>query len=330
MFSGMVAVAKFILFASVISVTIVSIFLYKGAYMHRVEEGRIFILKPNTSASKLGIQLEKSGLIINRHVFYAMYNLHRVLGDINLQAGEYAFTPGMRMVDILNSIAQGKVVKHMLRIQEGFSMWQILKILEQAPSLKAIKPSMIQKFSEGSVLPDTYSYMHGADMVNILERMRNAQNDFMNAVWPKRDTRIDKLLLNKNEVLILASIVEKETSIKSEKALIAGVYLNRLSKGMPLQADPTTIYGLTYGKNLGRKLLRSDLKHQSPYNTYVKRGLPPTPICNPSKDSILAVLQPVWTSHLFFVADGTGGHIFSNTFDGHKVNIAKIKYSEKY
>ena len=328
MFSGALAAAKLMVFAVVISITIASIFLYKGAYMHRVEDGRVFILKPKTSATQIGIQLEKSGLIMSRHAFYALYHLHKVWSDITLQAGEYAFTPGMRLIDILNSIIQGKVVKHMVRVQEGFSMWQTLKVLEQSPSLMYIKPSVLKSFGEGSILPDTYSYIHGTDMVSILERMRNAQTTFMNAVWPKRDSRIDHLLYNKEQVLILASIVEKETSIKSEKAVIAGVYLNRLRKGMPLQADPTTIYGLTAGKSLGRKLLRSDLKHQSSYNTYVNQGLPPTPICNPGKDSILAVLQPTWTSYLFFVADGSGGHRFSNTFDGHKANIVKLKDGE--
>jgi UPF0755 protein len=181
---------------------------------------------------------------------------------------------------------------------------------------------------EGSLLPETYHYMKTDTRQNVIEQMQAAMKKAQDDLWP---TRVPDLpVVNMSEVMVLASIVEKETGVPDERRKVAGVFINRLKRGMPLQSDPTAIYALTKGEikddgmgPLGRRLLRKDLEIDSPYNTYKYPGLPPGPICNPGRESIAAVLNPETHNYVYFVADGTGGHVFAETLAEHESNVAK-------
>lgn len=231
-----------------------------------------------------------------------------------LQPGEYFIPQGTSSKETLHKIIKGDRVIHKITIPEGFTNFQISQLLDGEQVLKGdAKPTDV----EGSYMPDTYHYYYDTQRSVILNKMFNAMSNFTNPLIPE-----DK----KNEVMILASIVEKEAKIPSERPIIASVYLNRIAQKMPLQADPTVIYALKKGKtDFSHILSRDDLKFDSPYNTYVYAGLPPTPICNPGKESIKAVLNPAKTDYLYFVADGTGNHIFATSYKDHLSNIAKIK-----
>lgn len=175
--------------------------------------------------------------------------------------------------------------------------------------------------AEGSVLPESYQYQRGVSRAELVLRMQKAMNDTLNELWPKRSK--DLVVKTREEAVILASIVEKETGKASERKMIAGVYSNRLRKGMMLQADPTIIYPITKGKPLGRRIRQSEIRAVNDYNTYSMIGLPKGPITNPGRASIEAVLNPAETNALFFVADGTGGHIFTETYEQHREAVEK-------
>jgi UPF0755 protein len=177
------------------------------------------------------------------------------------------------------------------------------------------------EIAEGSLLPDSYGYQRGESRAAVVDRMQKAMTKTIDALWPKRST--DCPVTTQEEAITLASIVEKETAKATERPMVAGVYCNRLRIGMALDADPTVIYPVTKGKPLGRRILKSELSADNPYNTYRRRGLPPGPIANPGKASIQAVLHPARTKALYFVADGTGGHVFADTLAEQNANVAK-------
>ena len=174
---------------------------------------------------------------------------------------------------------------------------------------------------EGSVLPDSYNYQRGESREAVLERMQKAMRDTLADLWPKRSPT--SVVVSPEAAVILASIVEKETGKPSERRMVAGVYSNRLRRGMPLQADPTVIYPITRGRPLGRRILRSELNARNGYNTYSSAGLPIGPIANPGRESIAAVLNPAPTNALYFVADGSGGHVFADTLEQHNANVQR-------
>ena len=233
-----------------------------------------------------------------------------------LKAGEYAFASRTSLASVMNAIADGRVVHHFITIPEGVTSEFVMEALMRADFLTGVAPAP----PEGSVLPETYEALRGDDRSAVLRRMMDARDKVLAQLWARR--RADLPYKSPDEAVILASIVEKETALPSERPRIAAVFLNRLKAGMPLQSDPTVIYGLTGGKPLGHGLRVSELASPTPYNTYKIAGLPPTPIGNPGRASLAAALDPPRTDELYFVANGTGGHTFSATLAEHLQNVA--------
>jgi UPF0755 protein len=242
-----------------------------------------------------------------------------------LQAGEFSIPARYSIANVLDILQNGKTIQRKFTIPEGLTSWQIVQILNDNEFLEGeiddIPP-------EGSLMPDTYFFAKGDSRTQKIARMQAAMNNYI----AKIDTKIldDLPLSTREEILILASIVEKETSVASEYPKVAGVFLNRLRINMALQTDPTVIYGITKGKHknegkgpLGRRLLTKDLRADTPYNTYTRSGLTPTAISNPGRGAIDGVLNPDTHEYLFFVANGQGGHAFAKTYADHKKNVAQ-------
>ena len=244
----------------------------------------------------------------------------RLFGDARaLQAGEYAFAAGSSMKDAAELLASGHIVVHRLTVPEGLTSVEIVALLEAAEPLTgtidAVPP-------DGALLPETYHFHRGDSRSVVLQRMAESMTEALAALWPQRSENLP--LNTPEEAVVLASIVEKETGVDSERPLVAGVFVNRLRKGMPLQSDPTVVYGITLGKApLGRSLTRKDLAAATPYNTYQIAGLPPAPIANPGRAALAAVLHPAETDYLYFVAAGDGGHAFAKSLAEHNSNVAK-------
>lgn len=244
----------------------------------------------------------------------------RLFGDARaLQAGEYAFPPAASMQDAAELIASGRTVVHRLTVPEGLTSVEVVALLEAAEPLdgtiEAVPP-------DGALLPETYHFHRGDSRAAVLQRMDEAMDAALEELWDKRAPNLP--LNTPEEALVLASIIEKETGVDAERALVAGVFVNRLKKGMPLQSDPTVVYGITEGKApLGRSLTRKDLANPTPYNTYQIAGLPPGPIANPGRAALEAALNPAETDFLYFVAAGDGGHAFAKTLAEHNRNVAK-------
>jgi UPF0755 protein len=234
------------------------------------------------------------------------------------EIGEYLIPDQSSIFDAIKIISSGRSIVRKFTIPEGFSVAQTLQRLDENRFLIG-KVTEIPE--EGSLMPDTYCFKYPTQKQTIIFMAKDAMQKFLAKAWKDKSSHCT--LKTPAEALVLASIVEKEDS--KDRELIAGVYLNRLKKDMRLQSDPTTIYAITHGKPLGRKLLHSDLKIKDPFNTYKFSGLPPTPIANPSRESIRAVLHPKVTDYLFFVANKSSRHVFSKTFDEHKRKIAEIK-----
>jgi UPF0755 protein len=246
--------------------------------------------------------------------------LARLTGrDRSLKAGEYALEPGMSPDAILALLASGKVVLHPVAVPEGLTVHEVMALLGAADVLSGDLPPPPP---EGSLLPDTWLVPRGEPRAAMVERMRAAMAAELAQVWAARPP--DLPLGSPEEVLTLASIIEKETAVPAEYPLVAAVFVNRLRRGMPLQTDPTVIYALTDGKGpLGRDLLRADLQFDHPYNTYRIPGLPPGPIANPGRAALAATVAPAAVDYLYFVADGSGGHAFATTLAEHNRNVAK-------
>ena len=218
----------------------------------------------------------------------------------------------------------GKTVVRRLTIPEGFNVHEVRKLLIQVEGLRG---NISEPFQEGELLPETYHYSFGDTRNSLVKRIKLTMQSTIKRLWPKREQGLP--ITKVSQFIILASIVEKETGLNEERRRVAAVFLNRLRLGMPLQSDPTVIYGLTKGRgNLGRPLTRKDLRDSNPFNTYVNKGLPPAPISNPGEESIKAVLNPVESEELYFVANGEGGHFFSKTLKDHNKNVAKWRKSQ--
>jgi len=244
----------------------------------------------------------------------------------HLKAGEYAFPPAETPRAALERMAAGRVVVHRLTIPEGLSSIEIRRLVTGAEALSGDWPK--PPVAEGSLLPETYNFIRGDSRADLLARMRKAQQDLLAELWPKRVA--DLPLASPEQAVILASIVEAETPLEAERPRVAAVYLNRLRRGMKLQADPTVIYGITRGEpERDRPLTRADLAEDTPWNTYMIAGLPPTPINHPGRASLAAVLQPEKNDFLYFVANGKGGHVFAATYDEHLRNVAAYRASQK-
>lgn len=274
------------------------------------------IVKEGTTLGSISRQLAKEGAIPGTaKTFYAMA---RIFGSHDpIQAGEFRIPKGMGGASVLDLLQHGKPVQRLITITEGMPSIIVQEKLAAIPYLSGALPPI----EEGSVLPDSYGYQRGEARSAVVARMQAAMSKAVDELWPKRST--DCPIVIKEQAVILASIVEKETGKAAERPLIAGVYCNRLRIGMKLDADPTVIYPVTKGKPLGRRILRSELNADNGYNTYKRLGLPEGPIANPGKASIEAVLHPAQTKALYFVADGTGGHVFAETLAEQNANVAR-------
>ena len=237
--------------------------------------------------------------------------------DSPIKAGEYRIPAHLSQADILKVLQGTKTIQRFVTIPEGWPAVMVKDALDRATELKG----SVEVPPEGSVLPDSYAFQRGDERSFILKRMQNVRKRYLAAAWAKRAPGL--AVTTPEQALILASIVEKETGKPSERAMVAAVYSNRLKRGMMLQADPTIIYPITKGRPLGRKILLSEVHAVNAYNTYAMVGLPVGPICNPGRASIDAVLNPAKSNALYFVADGSGGHVFADTLEQHNANVVK-------
>jgi UPF0755 protein len=273
-------------------------------------------IQEGSSLGSVAKKLEKAGAIPGTARTY--YAMARIFGSHDpIQAGEFQIPKGMSGAAILELLQHGKPVQRLITVTEGMPSIIVSEKLAANPYLTSAAPFI----AEGSVLPDSYGYQRGESRASLVVRMQKAMEVAVTSLWAKRST--DCPVSTPEQAVILASIVEKETGKASERPMIAGVYCNRLRIGMKLDADPTVIYPVTKGKPLGRRILKSELNAVNGYNTYRRPGLPEGPIANPGKESIAAVLHPAQTKALYFVADGTGGHVFADTLAEHQANVAK-------
>ena len=288
-----------------------------------IKEDQVFIIEKNSKLSEISNQLYQEKIVSSKRVFFLFALGYSRILDKKIQSGEYSSKGITNLLELIDLIVSGRVVQHKVTIPEGMTLEKVLQKLSSLDNIVQI-PDKLGKIPEGSLLPATYYYTRGTDLLTLIQRMQKELNNFVNKAWLKRDKAIDEVIQSPEEAIILASIIEKETYLDSEKKLVAGVYLNRLRRNMRLQADPTVAY-LVREENpeWDGKVLYSHLKKISPYNTNLNNVLPPTAICNPGKKSILAVLQSEWTIKLFFFAGNDGKHIFSKTFGEHKVKRQK-------
>ncbi|HEX4411598.1 MAG TPA: endolytic transglycosylase MltG [Xanthobacteraceae bacterium] len=274
---------------------------------------------PHGSMRDIADVLANEGVIDQPWIFIGSVVALKARED--LKAGEYQFKAHSSMRDVVATMVEGKVVAHQISVPEGLTSQQIVARLTQDDVLtgdvKAIPP-------EGTVLPDTYNFTRGITRQQLVERMEQAQARLLREVWDRRSP--DLPLKSPDQLVVLASLVEKETGKAEERTRVAAVFVNRLKQKMKLQSDPTIIYGLVGGKGtLGRPIMKSEITQPTPYNTYVIEGLPPGPIANPGRASLEAAANPARTRELYFVADGTGGHAFAETYEQHQRNVARLR-----
>jgi len=299
---------------------------------------KVIYIKKGLPLSKISAMLEQEGIIRNRHFFVAITT---ILGKkTGIKAGEYEFHTRMFPLEVLSILVKGQVKLHLVTIAEGYTLHQIAQILEELNIVdrhaflqKSSSPAFISSLGlptevgstlEGYLFPDTYHLFKGMDPEQVIQLMvrqfhKVFNSDLMNMA--------SQLGISQRDAVILASIIEKEASLSEEKPLISAVLQNRLKKKIPLQSDPTVIYGI---KNFNGNLTKEDLLRPNPYNTYLMIGLPPTPICNPGKDSILAALSPAPVPYLYFVSKNDGSHYFSSDIEEHNQAVWKYqKYPRK-
>lgn len=293
-----------------------------GPAAYEGETETIVSLPLGTGLNQAANILQQKGVVRSAIVFRAgvMYNRKTAA----LKAGEYAIPSGASPRQIMDILVEGKSIVYKLTLAEGLTSAMILDLVRNHPSLTG---EVTLAPAEGSLLPETYIFNRGMSRDDLILRMQDDHNRTLNELWANRAPNLP--IATKEEAVILASIVEKETGVAEERPRVASVFVNRLRKGMKLQSDPTIIYGLTKGVPLGRGIRKSELEKPTPYNTYVIQGLPPTPIANPGKASLAAVLNPAETEDLFFVADGTGGHVFAPTLAEHERNVQKWREIER-
>jgi peptidoglycan lytic transglycosylase G len=287
-------------------------------------EDKVVNIPPRLGARDIGELLTREGVIDQPWVFVGGVFALKLRG-YELKFGEYQFPKQASLHDAIGILTDGKVVQHQISIPEGWTSDQILQRLIEADVLTG---NVREVPREGSLLPDSYKETRGAARELVIKRMQDAQRRLVQEIW---DHRMPGLPLRSPEELVtLASIIEKETGRNEERTRVAAVFVNRLKLKMRLQSDPTIIYGLVGGKgNLGHAITESEKKQPTPYNTYVIDGLPPGPICNPGRASLEAAANPARTKELYFVADGSGGHIFSENYDQHQKNVERLRSMER-
>lgn len=282
-----------------------------------VAEDRAVLIPPGSGVRRIAAILAGAGFIRSEHLFLLAARLQD--HDRALKAGEYRIPARASILGVLDVLRKGETVARAVTIPEGLSIHEAMALIAGAEGLLGPLPPAPE---EGRLLPETYRYHYYDEKAPFVRRLEKAMDAALTRAWDGRASGLP--LASPEEALVLASIVEKETAVPAERARVAAVFINRLRLGMKLQSDPTVIYGITQGRQaLGRALTRADLEAPTPWNTYVIAGLPPTPIALPGLASIQAVLNPAETKDLYFVADGSGGHAFAETLDGHNRNVAK-------
>lgn len=288
-----------------------------------LRENAYVVITKGSGTSAVAKDLADAGVIRSPYLFRLAA---RIFGlDKKLKAGEYLFSPMISMEQAIKKLSNGDIVYRKITLPEGLTSAQMLDIINNEPLLSG---NITETVSEGELLPETYSFTRGDTKDTIIRRAKQAMTKTLDEAWSNRQQPLP--VKTPQQLLILASIIEKETAIDTERELVASVFVNRLTKGMKLQTDPTVIYALTLGKkDLGRLLTRKDLAIDSPYNTYKYYGLPPAPICNPGRASLSAAANPQFSSYLYFVADGNGGHNFSVSLKEHNNNVQNWKKVQK-
>src|SRR5262245_57190210 len=287
-------------------------------------EDKIVNIPARSGTREIAETLQREGVIdVNPWLFTGAALARKAKSD--LKPGEYAFQKNASLRDVIGVIVEGKVVQHSITIPEGLTSEQIVARLSEN---NIFAGSVREVPREGTLLPETYKFPRGTPREQVIQRMQQTQKRVLAEIWERRNP--DVPVKSPEQLVTLASIVEKETGRADERSRVAAVFTNRLRQKIKLQSDPTIIYGLVGGKGtLGRPIKRSEITQPSPYNTYVIEGLPPGPIANPGRASLEAAANPARTRDLFFVADGTGGHTFTETYDAHQKNVAKLRAMER-
>lgn len=295
-------------------------YIYNESCTQRSSKEVVINIKKNSTIKQIALDFEKAEIIQNKNIFI-LYSLFRIYtSNKKIHYGEYRIDSGSNIVDIFDKLSKHQIITYSYVIPEGFTNQQICKLLNMLNlwDTKDIN-EVLSQYSEGDFLPETYFYEKNTPLKNILKRMKDDMIIFTKFHFQNRDKKIDNAIHNINELLVLASIVEKEAISYQDKRIVSGIYINRLNRKMRLQADPTIQYSM-YKENI----TVFNTKINSEYNTYIIKGLPPKPICNPGKESILAVLHPIYTEYLYFVFDMSGNILYAKNFEEHKKNILII------
>jgi len=289
------------------------------------------VIPKGEGAPEIAARLEREGVISNQWLFTAGYRLTRITGwtergrSVSLKAGEYQIPRAASVRQVVDILVEGKTILYRVTIPEGLTSYQIVEKLKGDPNLSG---EIAEVPSEGALLPETFVVQRGADRQSVIDSLRAEAKKLADRLWARRQKELP--LKSWEEAVVLASIVEKETGRNDERERVAAVFVNRLRKNMRLDSDPTILYGIDGGKVAwGRPILKSEIGRKTAHNTYQINGLPPTPICNPGKAAIEAVLNPASTKELYFVADGKGGHVFAETLKDHNVNVQKYRAIER-
>jgi UPF0755 protein len=318
---------------AIITVVLVLMIGIGGAYVYGkqlieaagpLKEDKIVNIPARAGKRDIADVLLREGVIdVNPWAFIG--SVFALKASSELKPGEYSFHKNASLRDVIGTIVEGKVVQHAVTIPEGLTSEQIVARLSENDIFVG---SVREMPREGTLLPETYKFPRGTTREQVLQRMQQTQKRVLAEIWERRNPEIP--VKSPEQLLTLASIIEKETGRADERSRVAAVFVNRLRQKIKLQSDPTIIYGLVGGKGtLGRPIRRSEIQQPSPYNTYVVDGLPPGPIANPGRASLEAAANPARTRDLFFVADGTGGHTFTETYDQHQKNVVKLRALEK-
>ena len=285
------------------------------------------VVPKGASSNEIADNLEREGVISSRWAFMVSYLVQSRMrpGEVMLRHGEYLFKPHVSVREVLEILSEGKSVQYRVTIPEGLTSQQIVERLMREEHLVG---EVSQIPAEGSLMPETYSIEKGMERQELIRRMQLKQEQILEKAWERRSPNLP--VSTPQEAVVLASIIEKETGRADERERIAGVFVNRLAKNMRLQSDPTILYGIFGGAvQWGKPILQSEKDAKNAHNTYQINGLPPTPICNPGRPALEAALNPAQHEDVFFVADGTGGHIFSKTYQEHQAAVAKWREIER-
>lgn len=288
-----------------------------------------FTIERGEGLASVAARLETDGLITDQRILRIQARIDDIESDI--KAGAYVVPGRASVVEILDQFVEGDVIEYRLTIPEGLTTAQILRRVEADTKLTGDMPE--RDYAEGVLLPDTYAFGANTTRTQFISRMETAQAALLEELWPERQDGLP--ISTPAEAVILASVVEKETASANERPIVAGLFVGRLKNGMRLESDPTIIYGVSKGEPLYNKrgqrrtLYRSEIRRKTDWNTYQIDGLPKTPICNPGRDAIAAVLNPPETDYVFFVADGKGGHLFAKTYAEHQRNVAAYRAYER-